>query len=73
MKTAQENIFVEFIIDGVIKIPEKDKSIIIDEIKKILLSTLSSKDIIKIDTNINVISEKDLMFAVGMASNSVEN
>ena len=73
MKTAQENIFVEFTIDGVIKIPEKDKSVIIDEIKKILLNTLNSKDIIKIDTNINVISEKDLMFAVGMASNLIDN
>ena len=69
----KEKVFIEFLIDGVIKVDFDQKNEIIEELKELLNNALKSKDLIKIDTNITVLSERDIMFAMGSGNMFNEN
>jgi len=69
----KEKVFIEFLIDGVIKVDFDQKNEIIEELKKLLNDALKSKDLMKIDTNITVLSERDIMFAIGSSNMLNEN
>tara|TARA_B100000287_G_C20230135_1_gene621729 strand:- start:373 stop:594 length:222 start_codon:yes stop_codon:yes gene_type:complete len=73
MEMLQEKVFIEFLIDGVIKVDYSEKEAVIKELKKLLNSALKSRDLMKIDTNITVLSEGDIMFAIGANSLMGEN
>ena len=69
----KEKVFIEFLIDGVIKVDFDQKNEIIEELKTLLNNALKSKDLMKIDTNITVLSERDIMFAMGSSNMFDEN
>ncbi len=64
MSAENEKIFLEFTIDGVIRVPIGEKDPAIKELTKLLSKVMHSRDLIKLDTNITALSERDIMFAM---------
>ena len=73
MQSDVEKVYIEFVIDGVIKADFDQKDLIVKELKKLLNNALRSRDLMKIDTSITVLSERDIMFAIGSNSMIAEN
>lgn len=69
----KQKVFIEFLIDGVIKIDYDQKDAAVKDITKLLNNALRSRELMKIDTNITVISEQDIMFALNVDSMFEEN
>ena len=69
----KQKVFIEFLIDGVIKIDYDQKDTAVKDITKLLNNALRSRELMKIDTNITVISEQDIMFALNVDSMFEEN
>jgi hypothetical protein len=69
----KQKVFIEFLIDGVIKADYDQKDDIIKELTKLLNNALRSRELMKIDTNITVLSEQDIMFALNAGSMFEEN
>tara|TARA_B100000131_G_scaffold121744_2_gene118815 strand:+ start:7321 stop:7536 length:216 start_codon:yes stop_codon:yes gene_type:complete len=69
----KQKVFIEFMIDGVIKIDYDQKDDAVKDLTKILNNALRSRELMKIDTNITVLSEQDIMFALNVDSMFEEN
>ena len=69
----KQKVFIEFLIDGVIKIDYDQKDDAVKSLTELLNNALRSKELIKIDTNITVLSEQDIMFALNVDSMFEEN
>ncbi len=70
MFSQKKHFYIEFSIDGVIRVSEDNKKEVISEIKRILNKAMGTRDVVKIENHVNVISEEDIVFALN--SNNFE-
>ena len=73
METQDNNVFIEFSVDGVFRVSEEERDFVMSEIKAVFSKLLDKEGIIKIDTSMNVVSQDDLYFAMGLSSTGVDN
>ena len=73
METKSNSVFIEFAVDGVFRVPEEERDFVMSEIKAAFSKLLDGEGLIKIDTSINVVSQDDLYFAMGLSSTNVDN
>jgi hypothetical protein len=64
MSDEGEKVFLEFTLEGVLRVTLEEKESAIKELTRILSRAMKSRDLIRLNSNISAISERDIMFAM---------
>ena len=56
--------YIEFSLEGVVKAGGKNKDLIIKDLEKIFSKILNRNDILRVVSNINVLSDEGLIFPI---------
>tara|TARA_A100001011_G_C14296399_1_gene838631 strand:- start:2040 stop:2354 length:315 start_codon:yes stop_codon:yes gene_type:complete len=61
-KTMDEkNFYIEFSLEGIIKVSGEEKNVIVNDLKKIFSKILKRDDLLRVISNINLASEEEVM------------
>tara|TARA_R110002020_G_scaffold50716_1_gene143020 strand:- start:5315 stop:5539 length:225 start_codon:yes stop_codon:yes gene_type:complete len=71
MNIAKEKIFVEFSMEGLIEVTDGEKEYVIEQIKQAFSSIFDTRNALRMETHINVITDSDIAFAMGIASGTL--
>tara|TARA_Y100000310_G_C20281285_1_gene622729 strand:- start:1 stop:240 length:240 start_codon:yes stop_codon:yes gene_type:complete len=73
MSNGQDKYFLEINIECVLEIEAKKKEAIVDKINKLIHKILKGENAIHLNTNMNLISEKNLMYSLANVDFGEEN
>tara|TARA_B100000131_G_scaffold274990_1_gene277291 strand:+ start:685 stop:906 length:222 start_codon:yes stop_codon:yes gene_type:complete len=73
MNDEDENFYVEFLIEGVLKVRRDQKEATLTRLNKLFSKIIQNEDAIQITSSANLISEKNLLMALNSAHFDYEN
>ncbi len=57
----EKNFYIEFSLEGIIKVSGEEKNVIVNDLKKIFSKILKRDDLLRVISNINLASEEEVM------------
>ena len=73
MSSGQDKYFLEIHMECVLEVDENKKEATIDKINKLIHKILKGENAIHLNTNMNLISEKNLMYSLANVDFGEEN
>ena len=71
MNVGKEKIFIEFSMEGLIEVTDGEKEYIIEQIKHAFTDIFDTRNALRMETHVNVITDSDIAFAMGIASGTL--
>ena len=66
-------IFIEFSMEGLIEVTDGEKDYIIEQIKQAFSQIFDTRNALRMETHVNVITETDIAFAMSVAQNMLND
>tara|TARA_B100000131_G_C18078167_1_gene597190 strand:- start:1193 stop:1417 length:225 start_codon:yes stop_codon:yes gene_type:complete len=68
MNEEREKIFVEFSMEGLIEVTDGEKEYVIEQIKHAFADIFDTRNALRMETHVNVITDSDIAFAMSVAN-----
>jgi hypothetical protein len=72
-ETLDETFYIEFVVEGVLKVKESDKERVLTKLNKLFTKILEKENAIQISSNCNLVSEKSVILSMTPGAFDFEN